>query len=71
MTHINLKSVRIISLSREETAKSTINIIDDAGTEGLIIGTTEDVPQNKWQENYMTIVQTIDEKFNVKSEEIC
>ncbi|MCL5072280.1 MAG: hypothetical protein M1308_15525, partial [Actinobacteria bacterium] len=57
--------------SKEEIARTTSKIIDDAGPEGLIMGIIENVPQDRWQENFMTIMQTIDKKFNIKSEEIC
>jgi hypothetical protein len=55
--------------SKEEIARETSKIIDGAGPEGLIIGITEDVPQNRWQESYMAIMQTIDEKSRIKQEE--
>lgn len=44
--------------------EATINIINEGGPEGLIIGITEDVPENRWQENFLTIMKTIDTKFN-------
>ncbi len=52
--------------SRDKIAETTDKIIDDAGPQGLIIGITEHVPENKWQQNYMTIMDTIDRKFNIK-----
>jgi hypothetical protein len=57
--------------SKEEIAQITSKIIDDAGPEGIIMGIIENVPQDRWQENFMTIMQTIDKKFNIKSEVIC
>jgi hypothetical protein len=56
---------------KSEIAEVTSKIIDDAGPTGLIIGITEDVPQNRWQESYMTIMQTIDKKFNIKPARSC
>jgi len=53
--------------TKDKIIETTSKIIDDAGQQGLIIGITEDVPEDRWQESYMTIMQTIDEKFNIKN----
>lgn len=58
-------SVHLRSL--QEIEQTTYQIIDDAGTpEGLIMGITEDVPEDRWSKNYLTILNAIDIKFNFK-----
>jgi hypothetical protein len=49
--------------SQEEIARTTSEIIDEAGDGGWIMGIIENVPQDRWQKNYMTIMKTIDKKF--------
>ncbi|MHB8277340.1 MAG: hypothetical protein ACYDIA_06780 [Candidatus Humimicrobiaceae bacterium] len=52
---------------QEKIEQVTYKIIDDAGTpEGLIIGITEDLPEDRWKENYVTIMNAIDKKFNIR-----
>lgn len=52
--------------SQEKIAETTNQIINDAGPVGLLIGITEDVPEERWWPNYTTIMDTIDKKFNIK-----
>jgi hypothetical protein len=62
---INFPSTTHLS-SQEKIAQTTNQIIDEAGKAGLLIGITEDVPEERWWPNYTTIMDTIDKKFNIK-----
>jgi len=53
--------------STEKIAHITEQIIDEAGPESLLLGITEDVPEDRWWINYSTIVETIDRKFNINN----
>jgi hypothetical protein len=57
----------IIPPSTERIAKITEEIINEAGPDCLLLGITEDVPEERWWVNYSTIVETIDRKFNVNN----
>ncbi|MCL5073199.1 MAG: hypothetical protein M1308_20270, partial [Actinobacteria bacterium] len=52
----------------EKIARITEQIIDEGGPEMLLIGITEDVPENRWWINYSTIVNTIERKFNIHND---
>lgn len=46
----------------EAVAKATRQILEEAAPgDGFLIGITEDVPQDRWQQNYAAISRTIDE----------
>jgi hypothetical protein len=51
---VHLQSIKAIK-------ETTHQLIEDAGTEGLIIGITEDVPMERWQENFLAIMAAIEE----------
>jgi len=51
--------------TQEKIAEVTGQLIDDGGPEGLLIGITEDVPEDRWWTNYTTIIETIDRKFDI------
>ena len=51
--------------SQEKIAQTTEQLIDEGGPDGLLIGITEDVPQNRWWPNFTTIIETIDKKFKI------
>ena len=52
---VHLQSIKAIK-------ETTHRLIEDAGTEGLIIGITEDVPMERWQDNFLAIMAAIEEK---------
>lgn len=56
-------SVHIESIEKIKTV--TKNLIKSVDGEKLIIGITEDVPENRWQGNYMAIMEAIDEYYGV------
>jgi hypothetical protein len=48
--------------SVSEVKRKTLAMLDEiAPADGFIIGITEDVPQDRWQENYIAIMDAIDE----------
>ncbi|GAA0179561.1 hypothetical protein SH2C18_24070 [Clostridium sediminicola] len=46
--------------SQEDIYNSTLKLIEEAGSKnGFIIGITEDVPEERWQQNFTTIMDAI------------
>lgn len=55
-----------IHLASEDVIfNTTEKIMDESGSEKVIIGITEDVPENKWQRNYQVIMDAIDKKSGI------
>ena len=52
--------------SLEQIKSDTIDLINQASPgNGFIIGITDDVPEDRWQENFLAIMDGIDEmKYN-------
>ncbi|MCL4415542.1 MAG: hypothetical protein M1365_02405 [Actinobacteria bacterium] len=56
-----------LHLASEETIfEATGKIIDESKSEKLILGITEDVPEDKWQRNYQVIMDAIDKKSGIR-----
>jgi uroporphyrinogen-III decarboxylase len=51
--------------SIEKIKSVTKNIIESVNGGKLIIGITEDVPENRWQGNYEAIMEAIDEYYSI------
>jgi hypothetical protein len=51
--------------SEEKISEATRKIIKDAKSKNILIGVTEDVPQDRWQNSFLTIMDTIDKVFGV------
>ncbi|NOZ63787.1 MAG: hypothetical protein GXO71_02390 [Caldiserica bacterium] len=50
--------------SKEKIAEATIDLLEEAeGYPRFLIGITEDVPEDRWQGNFLTIMETIEKYF--------